>query len=78
MIDDSTRLLLTGSICPLVQRVITWGELRAVHCVTIGPEDFAEMAAQLAKPSGVAAFWGAHAGGRSPLMVTVRRALKGE
>lgn len=74
MIADSTRLLLTGSIAPLAQRVVTWAEFRAVHSVTFSAEELAEMAAELTTAAGVVAYRILHIHTARTTLVTVRRA----
>ena len=78
MITDSTRVLLTGAIAPLSQRVVTWGEFRAVHSVTLSADELADMSDQLASPGGFCTFRGATVENCRPFLVTVRRARDGE
>lgn len=48
MIEDSARILLSGNHESIAHRVVTWGEFRAVHSITLTAEELREMALELA------------------------------
>lgn len=79
MIADSVRLLLSGNHESIAHRVVTWGEFRAVHGVTITAEELREMAAEIRR-TGVYSFRGATRFiGKFPApLVSIRLANDGE
>lgn len=57
MTDDS-RVLLTESLQPLIRRIATWGELKAISGDRLSPQELAEISETIRHPAGVYTFDG--------------------